>query len=166
MSVLSQIPVQPEARPKLQEGIFPSMPERVTETVYWEKHYPRKLGGVYEWNDGVLEKKTKSRHGTISIYYWFNELLSHYLRTCPVAEIIMLDMGFRMVLPHKTVIRRPDMGILRNDNPVQFSPDDTSYHGIFDACIEALSDVEPGAKERDTVIGLWIKLVVHIVYTK
>ncbi|MCP4697276.1 MAG: Uma2 family endonuclease, partial [Gammaproteobacteria bacterium] len=149
MSVLSQIPVQPEAGPKLQGYI--SIPERVTETDYWEKYYQHESGAVYEWNDGVLEEKTMSKHATVSIYHWFNELLDHYLRTCPVAEKTSLDMGFRLVLTHKTVVRRPDMGIVRHDNPVQLRPNDASFHGIFNACIEVLSDIEPGAKERDTV---------------
>ena len=51
-----------------------------------------------------------------------------------------------------TVIRRPDFAVVRNDNPRPLLPRDASYSGVFDLCVEALSDNERRGIERDTLI--------------
>jgi hypothetical protein len=53
--------------------------------------------------------------------------------------------------PTGTVIRKPDFGVVRNDNPQPLLPLDCSYHGVFDLCVEALSDNERRGIERDSV---------------
>jgi hypothetical protein len=58
-------------------------------------------------------------------------------------------MGFRLALPHKTVIRRPDLALVRRDNPQPLLPLDASYHGVYDLCIEALSDLSQAGIARD-----------------
>jgi hypothetical protein len=125
--------------------------KRVSETEYWENYYtyPDK---VYEWHNGELEEKTVSEHLTYLTYIWFSELLNHYFRTHPIAKPAGLEMGFRLILPDEVNIRRPDLGVVLNNNPVPLLPNDSSYKGIFDMCIEAIS--ESSAKEitRDTVI--------------
>ncbi|MEN8217229.1 MAG: Uma2 family endonuclease [Pseudomonadota bacterium] len=60
-------------------------------------------------------------------------------------------MGFRLALPNKTAIRRPDLGVVCNNNPVSFEANDRTYRGVCDMCIEALSDSTKEDKERDTV---------------
>jgi len=40
-------------------------------------------------------------------YVWFVELLRHFLRARPIARMVALDLGFRLPLPGKTVIRGP-----------------------------------------------------------
>ena len=60
-------------------------------------------------------------------------------------------MGFRLPLPTGTVIRKPDFGVVCHTNPQPLLPLDVSYHGVFDLCIEALSDKERRGSERDTV---------------
>ena len=39
-----------------------------------------------------------------------------------------------------------------NANPVPLLPDDCSYRGIYDLCVEALSDSDKDAVERDTKV--------------
>ena len=121
----------------------------VSEEEYWEKYYEYP-DVQYEWNDGCLEVKPVSDYETYLSYQWMTELLGHYLRTRPVAKIVGLEFGFRMVLPHKTVVRKADLGVVRNDNSVPLNRKDHSYKGIFDLCIEALSDLRKKDIERDT----------------
>jgi hypothetical protein len=60
-------------------------------------------------------------------------------------------MGFRLALPDRTVIRRPDLGLVLAANPAPLLPLDRSYHGIFDLCVEALSDEDRASIDRDLV---------------
>jgi len=134
----------PEAKKETQPAQF------VSEAEYWEKYYEADI--VYEWNDGKLEEKPVSDWQTWLIYQWFLEMLFSYLRTHKIAQIVGLDMGFRMVLPNKKkVIRKPDLGIIRLDNPNLLQLEDRTYPGIFDMCVEALSDADPNGVIRDTV---------------
>jgi hypothetical protein len=105
--------------------------KQITEAEYWEKYYnyPDK---VYEWHNGELEEKAVSEHVTYLTYDWFSELFNHYLRVHPVAKPAGLEMAFRLILPDEVDIRRPDLGIVLNDNPVSLLPFDSSYKGIFD----------------------------------
>jgi Uma2 family endonuclease len=123
---------------------------RVSETEYWEKYY-HAPEVTYEWNNGYLEEKAVSKLITYSMYQWFSELLNHFLRTQKIAKTTGLEFGFRLVLPNSTEIRRPDLGIVLNSNSVPLLPDDSSYKGTFDLCIEAISESTKKDIERDTV---------------
>jgi len=70
---------------------------KISETEYWEKYYntPDK---TYEWNNGYLEEKAVSDVLTISIYKWFFRLLEQYLETNPIAQSVVLEMGFTSLL--------------------------------------------------------------------
>lgn len=123
----------------------------VSEELYWRDYYfvdePK-----YEWNNGRLEVKPVSDYGTFLVYDWFLSLLRYFLLTHPMAKMIGLDMGFRLALPSRTVIRKPDLGVVRHDNRQPLLTADARYHGIFDLCIEALSDRERGGVHRDMVV--------------
>ncbi len=120
---------------------------RVSEETYWQEYY-LESDIHYEWNNGRLEEKPVSDYGTFLVYAWFVRLLQHFLDTRPIARMVALEMGFRLPLP---VIRTPDFGVVCNTNPQPLLPLDASYHGVFDLCIEALSDLERRGSERDTV---------------
>jgi hypothetical protein len=129
------------------------IPEKqyVTQQEYWEKYY-HSCEITYEWNHGYLEEKGVSDAITFWVYQWFLQLLNCYLQTQAIAQITGLEMGFRLVLPHQVEeIRRPDLGIVLNTNPVPLLPEDKSYQGIFDLCIEAISDSSQREIKRDTV---------------
>jgi len=123
---------------------------KISEAEYWDKyyHYPEI---VYEWNNGYLEEKPVSDHATYLSHNWFSHLLNHYLETKPVAELTGLEIGFRLSLPQTVEIRRPDLGVVLNSNPVKLLPNDKSYKGTFDLCIEAISDSNPTDIKRDTI---------------
>jgi len=123
---------------------------KISEAEYWKKYYDSP-NVVYEWNNGYLEEKAVSDVLTILTYKWFFQLLEHYLRTNPIAQSVLLEMGFRYSLSGKNEVRRPDMGIVLNDNPIPLLLHDKSYHGIYDMCIEVLSDSTIEIMERDTI---------------
>ncbi len=122
---------------------------RVSEEEYWEKYYDNDR--IFEWNDGVLEEKPMGDHLSYLMSDWFHSLLKEYLEANPVAKIFGTDLGFRLVLPKTTVIRRPDLSVVLNSNPVRFGLLDRSYEGTFDICFEFLSDSDRKAAERDTL---------------
>lgn len=123
----------------------------VSEADYWAAYY---LGHdvTYEWNDGILEEKGVSDYLTFRMYDWFIQLLTEFLRVHPIADRVGLEMGFRLALPGKAVIRRPDYGVVRYDNPVPLTDLEQSYRGIFDLCIEGVSTSSKAMQERDTVV--------------
>jgi Uma2 family endonuclease len=122
---------------------------RVSEAVYWRDYYDQS-DICYEWNNGVLEEKPVSSQETFLIYAWLLRLLDTFLASHPIAGLTGLDMGFRLPLPTGTVIRRPDMAVVRNANPKPLRLKDNSYRGVYDLCIEALSDRKRADIERDT----------------
>ena len=123
--------------------------QRISEAEYWEKYYDYP-DVTYEWNDGYLEEKAVSDYATYATHEWFWELFRHFLRTKPIAKTVGLETGFSLVLPQKSEIRRPDLGLVLNSNPVPLLPEDRSYKGTFDLCIEAISDSSKPDIERDT----------------
>lgn len=135
--------------PLAPEPPYDGMP--VTEDEYWAYYY---LGHdvTYEWNNGVLEEKGVSNYATFLVFDWFIQLLIEFLRAQPIADRVGLEMGFRLALPGKTVIRRPDYGVVRHDNPIPLTGPAQSYRGIFDLCIEGVSTSSKAEEERDTVV--------------
>ncbi len=123
---------------------------KVSENIYWEKYYAHGDKN-YEWNNGYLEEKSVSDFATFLIYHWLVKLFGFYFETHRNGTLVNLEMGFRLDLAEKITIRKPDLGIITNSNPVQFSLRDRTYQGIFDLCIEALSDSSKKEVLRDTV---------------
>ncbi|NEX16373.1 MAG: hypothetical protein C1943_07035 [Halochromatium sp.] len=123
----------------------------VSEAEYWQDWY--NTGDLsYEWNNGRLEEKPVSDFETFQVYLWFLELLRHYLRLQPIGKLVALEMGFRLSLSSGTVIRKPDLAVVLDSNPVPLDLSDSSYHGIFDLCVEALSTEKPAYVHRDLVV--------------
>jgi len=129
---------------------------KVEEAEYWEKYYDN-ADENYEWNNGYLEVKPVSDLLTNSMHDWFTKLIDHFLETRQIGQKIFLETGFRLVLPSKTVIRRPDYGIVLHSNPVPLTVTGKihTYPGICDLCVEALSDSGPQEIKRDTETKFW-----------
>ncbi|MEA3641419.1 MAG: Uma2 family endonuclease [Lamprobacter sp.] len=123
----------------------------VSEDEYWQDWYDG-ADLSYEWNNGRLEEKPVSDFETFQVYLWFLELLRHYLRLQPVGKLVALEMGFRLSLRSGTVIRKPDLAVVLDSNPVALDLTDSSYHGVFDLCVEALSTEKPAYVHRDLVV--------------
>ena len=134
----------------LAVGLDPDPPAgtQVSEADYWAYYYEHDNG--YEWNDGRLEVKPVSDTLTIRVYQWLLRLLQFYLDTHDNARLTALEMGFRLSLPGKVAIRKPDLGVVLDSNPIPLADLDRSYKGTCDLCVEALSDSTPAEIARDT----------------
>ncbi len=124
--------------------------KRVSESLYWEKYYEHP-DFSYEWNRGYLEEKPVSDLMNVEAGRWFLRVLEAFLETYPLAKITQWEFGFRLALPGRTTIRRPDIGVALNDNPDGLGPDDRTFSGVFDLCVEIISDSAPEEVRRDTV---------------
>jgi Uma2 family endonuclease len=123
----------------------------VSEALYWEKYYSYPDIN-YEWNNGQLEVVPMTDYAKYLMYLWFLDLLRDFLQTQPLARIIGLETGFRLTLPTKTTIRKPDLGLVLHTNLVPLEDHDRSYRGVFDLCVESLSDSSQTEIDRDTII--------------
>lgn len=123
----------------------------ISEEEYWQ-HYYEHPDISYEWNNGILEEKPLPDYRRITMYGWFLVLLRAYLEVNPIAKLIFLETGFRLPMGKKTSIRKPDLFVIRNDNPIALLDRDRSYRGIADLCVESLSDSTREEVERDTVV--------------
>lgn len=128
----------------------------VTYEEYMADYYENHMDANYEWNDGVLEAKPVASLIQSKLHLWFLILLNHYLDENPVAEMMLLEIGFDLRVPNqkrpgqlKDAVRKPDIGIVRNDNPVVFHPNDRKYKGICDICVESISTSARSEIERD-----------------
>ncbi len=124
--------------------------EYVSEEVYWEEYYSE-TDTPYEWNNGRLEALPMSNFAEYMVYLWFLDVLRDFLHVSPMARIMGLELGFRMALPNKVVIRKPDLGVVLHTNPIPLRDHDQSYRGIFDICIESLSTGSKQDIRRDTI---------------
>lgn len=123
--------------------------KRVSEELYWQTYYEHPDFN-YEWNNGILEEKPMADVRNAAIYRWLLKLLEAYLETHAIAQLVNLEIGFRLALGKKKAsIRKPDLFVVRHDNPVTLNPLDRNYRGICDLCIESLSDSTQGEIDRD-----------------
>ena len=150
MSIAEKIPPPSTAQEEAHVyGLASEAGKRVSEALYWDAYYEYSDIG-YEWNDGVLEEKPVSDYLGFLVYLWFVSLLEQFLTVHPIGKMVGLEFGFRLALPDKVAIRKPDLGVLSAQNPVDLDLYDRSFAGIFDLCIEVLSDSERSEIERDT----------------
>lgn len=89
---------------------------------------------------------------SFSLYVWLVNLITAYLNTHPIAQVMGLDIGFQVFSNGEVITRKPDLAVILNSNPVKVNPTDRTFQGACDLCIEFLSDSTPQAIERDTII--------------
>lgn len=122
----------------------------VSEEQYWADYYER--GDFsYEWNNGRLERMPMTDYAQFRLYLWFLSLVKDYFHVYPIGRMVGLEMGFRMALSNRTTIRKPDLAVVLDSNPVALEDKDRSYRGIFDLCIESISDSTEKEVARDTI---------------
>ncbi|MEM7131254.1 MAG: Uma2 family endonuclease [Chloroflexota bacterium] len=143
--------------PPTDEDLFYSDGKYVSEEDYFTYFY--EYGRVsYEWNNGILEAKPVADVVSARMYAWLFQLIQAFLETHPIAGYILLEIGFRMEIPDpdvqgatKVVVRKPDLGIVLNDNPISLNDSDKTYHGVCDLCIESLSYSNQKEIDRDII---------------
>ena len=143
----------PALPPLIREDITPRSEAglMVSEEVYWKNYYEHP-DFSYEWNNGILEVKAVGDFASYVQSDWFITIIKENIKTTKIGTLVGLDIGFKLVLPNKTSIRKPDLAVILNSNPVQIEPDDCTYKGCFDMCIEFLSDSDKKGLENDTVV--------------
>ncbi len=144
-----RLPVEP-AEPMSRDGWA------VSEEEYWAVYYEGSgddyYDAQYEWNNGYLEEKSVSTYQVYSMTEWLMLALQQYLDHRPIAKLISSGtFGFSIQLVNSTTIRKPDGAVVLNSNLQKLQKKDRSYHGIFDLCIEAISDSRKRDIERDTI---------------
>lgn len=127
----------------------------VSETAYW-RFYADWPDVTYEWHNGRLEAKGVSDWATILVFQWFTGLIRYFLDSHRGGQLVNQALGFTLSLTahgaSRRSIRRPDTAVILPENPHQLQLTDRRYHGVFDLCLEALSDSDPEQKARDQVI--------------
>jgi len=147
-----QRPVTPFAP---DEGRYVSLYE------YWNNWYEHPylhIDANYEWCNGILETKPVPAQPQRRLYKWFFSIMDSFVHTHPIAELIYLETGFRLSTAAleqpsgaREAVRKPDIGVVRKDNPMPLAPHERSYRGVCDMCVEAVSDSTPAEVRRDTV---------------
>ena len=151
-TVITKAPVNGAYHPDPEIDIYAGSEagRYVSEAEYWARYYDDP-DHHYEWNNGQLEEKPVGDYVQYRLYAWFVALLGDFLMVNPIARMIGLEMGFRMALPKKVTIRKPDLGVVLNSNPIPLGDKHRSYKGVFDLCIESISDSSRAETKRDTV---------------
>ena len=138
--------IKKDITPKSEAGLM------VTEEEYW-KHYYEHPDFRYEWNNGILEVKAVGDFGSFLQADWFYTIIKEHIKTTKKATLVgLVDIGFRLELPKKKSIRKPDLAVILDTNPVQIDFYDRTYKGYFDICIEYLSDADKKGLENDTIV--------------
>jgi len=122
----------------------------VSEEEYWQKYYEHPDFN-YEWNNGILEEVPVSDYLNIEMFVWFEELLNNYFQTFLIGKIVKLEFGFRLALPDKITVRKPDLAVVLNNNLILLEHKDRAFYGTYDLCVELISDATSKDIQRDTV---------------
>lgn len=118
---------------------------------YWTEFYD-KTEHTYEWNNGILEAKPMATLVQVKAYVWFLNLLYDFLYVNPIGEVTTLETAFHFHTPTQRQVRIPDMAIVLDSNSVALDDYDRTYTGVFDICIEYVSDSSQKEIDRDTII--------------
>lgn len=139
----------------------PAHGRRVSLEEYWEKWYEHPHAHIdvsYEWRNGILEAKPLPTYQQTEQYRWLFGLLCFYLEVNPIAKLLCLETGTHMSVPDVKmpsgqweVVFKPDIGIIRDDNPDTWGdPEQRFYVGVCDMIVEELSDSTTAEVRRDT----------------
>ncbi len=154
-----QPPIAPKTSPPDEEWEpwAPDDGREVSLEEYWRDWYDHEHS--YEWNDGILEAKPMATEEQTKLFFWYVRLVGCYADKENAPAVTIEQVGFKMTVPDpknparmKTVVRKPDIGLIAPSNPVRWKPGERSYHGVFDLCIESLSDSDKRAVRRDTQV--------------
>ena len=123
--------MRPVARPAAPVNPWaPDEGRDVTLEEYWARWYENPYPDIdvsYEWNNGILEAKPSANKPQLDLGNWFLDLLRRYLETYAIAELINMETGFYMTMADseessgmRRAVRKPDIGIILNSNPVSW----------------------------------------------
>ena len=149
------------AAPSQVNPFAPDHGRRVTKEEYWARWYESPYPNIdvsYEWNNGILKAKPLPNGPQLRQYRWFYTLLTCYLQSNPIADLINLETGVSMTVVDATepsgkweVVYKPDIGVILNDNPAPWGAIDLrAFEGVCDMIVEEISDSTLAEVRRDT----------------
>ena len=141
--------------------LAPDDGRRVSKEEYWARWYESPYPDIdvsYEWNNGILEAKPLPNAPQLRQYRWFYTLMTCYIQTHPIAELINLETGVSMTvldaaLPSGKweVVYKPDIGVVLNENPAPWGAEALrAFEGVCDMIVEEVSDSTQAEVRRDT----------------
>ena len=154
--------MRPVARPAAPVNPWaPDEGRDVTLEEYWARWYENPYPDIdvsYEWNNGILKVKPMPNAPQLDLGNWFLVLLLQFINTHGIAKLINMETGFHLKMMDseepsgmRQAVRKPDIGIILNDNPVSWGEiDQRHYAGHCDAVVEVLSDSTQAEVLRDT----------------
>ena len=154
--------MRPVARPAAPVNPWaPDEGRDVTLEEYWARWYENPYPDIdvsYEWNNGILKAKPMPNAPQLDLGNWFLVLLLQFINTHGIAKLINMETGFHLKMMDseepsgmRQAVRKPDIGIILNDNPVSWGEiDQRHYAGHCDAVVEVLSDSTQAEVLRDT----------------
>ncbi|MYC95503.1 MAG: Uma2 family endonuclease, partial [Caldilineaceae bacterium SB0661_bin_32] len=139
----------------------PDHGRRVSKEEYWARWYENPYPDMdvsYEWNNGRLEAKPLPNAPQLRQYGWFYTLLTCYIQSHPIAELINLETGVSMTVVDVRepsgkwdVVYKPDIGVVLNDNPAPWGAVELrAFEGVCDMIVEEVSDSTLAEVRRDT----------------
>ncbi|KPA10867.1 protein containing DUF820 [Candidatus Magnetomorum sp. HK-1] len=137
--------------PELEESIQSEDGKFVSEEEYWETYYEHP-DFKYEWKNGILEEREMPEVGDYKLKTFLETLISEYLKFNPIGLFSVSEIGFKMNFEDGSSIRIPDFALILNSNSNHPESTDKSYTGIFDLCVEYLSDSKKKYVDKDTKI--------------
>ena len=152
---------QVQTAPPQANPFAPDHGRRVSKEEYWAKWYERPYSEIdvsYEWNNGILEAKPLPNAPQLRQYRWFYTLMTCYIQSRPIADMINLETGVSMTVPDDTLpsgkweaVFKPDIGVVLNDNPAPWGAIDLrAFEGVCDLIVEKVSDSTQAEVRRDT----------------
>ena len=134
---------------------------RVSKEEYWAKWYESPYPDMdvsYEWNNGILAAKPLPNAPQVRQYGWFFTLMSCYIQSHPIAELINLETGVSMTVVDVSepsgvweVVYKPDIGVILNGNPAPWGAVELrAFEGVCDMIVEEISDSTLAEVRRDT----------------
>ena len=149
------------AAPLPANPLAPDHGRRVSKEEYWARWYENPypdLDVSYEWNNGILEAKPSPNAPQLRQYGWFFTLMTCYIQSHPIADLINLETGVSMTVPDATrpsgkweVVYKPDIGVILNDNPAPWGANELrAFEGLCDMIVEEVSDSTLAEARRDT----------------
>jgi Uma2 family endonuclease len=109
----------------------------------------------YEFNDGTLEEKpTMATFDQNELKDFVTYLLTAYRSIHPDVIIVWDEIGFTLDLADKRQVRKPDIGIILPTNAISPLGEERIFGGIYDVCMELVSDSTRAEADRDLIIKL------------
>lgn len=124
--------------------------KRVTREEYFARYYEDELF-KYEYCNGVLEKAGMPTKNDLLLIKFIIFLLDEFFKVNPIGDFFQDHISFSVNFPGKEAERIPDITVILYDNPERLDGEESRFKGVFDLCIEVVSNSNKRQIIRDVV---------------